>query len=171
MKKNKGMTLFIAVTIMGILLFISFAVMNIVLKGTLFASSGRDSQFAFYAADAGLECASYWDSQSNTFATSTSGDGLDFKCAGSSDINSNQTISGTSTLSRIGGGGNANPTSIFGFVMNQAGQGDNPVSHCAIVTVTKYYAGSRLMTYINSRGYNTCDASSRRIERGIEITY
>ena len=50
--KQAGMTLFIAVTVMGILLFISFAVTNIVLKGTIFASSGRDSQFAFYAADA-----------------------------------------------------------------------------------------------------------------------
>ena len=176
--KNRGMTLFIAVTIMGILLFISFAVVNITIKSTLLASSGRDSQFAFYAADSGLECALYWDSQKDAFATSTSGDVLDFKCAGSADLNSNQAILGTSTLSRIGGGGDTNPTSTFGFVMNQ---GLNSVPHCAIVTVYKYYADKSspldgyketLMTYIKSRGYNTCEMTNpRRVERGIEVTY
>ena len=163
--KNRGMTLFIAVTIMGILLFISFAVVNIALKSTIFASSGRDSQFAFYAADAGLECAIYWDSKFNAFATSTSGDPLNFRCAGSPDINSGQVISGTSTYSFIGGGGDAKPTSIFGFVMDQ---GLNPVPYCTIVTVTK---NTDETTHIYSRGYNTCLDSSRRIERGIEVTY
>jgi hypothetical protein len=61
--KNRGMTLFIAIVIMSVLLFISFAVVNITIKGTLFASSGRDSQYAFYAADSGIECALYWDSK------------------------------------------------------------------------------------------------------------
>ena len=60
---QKGMTLFIAIAIMGILLLIMFAVVNISIKATQFASSGRDSQFAFYAADAGMECALYWDSR------------------------------------------------------------------------------------------------------------
>ena len=64
--KNRGMTLFIAVTIMGILLLVSFAIINISIKGSQFATSGRDSQFAFYAADAGLECAVYWDSKTTS---------------------------------------------------------------------------------------------------------
>jgi len=170
MKKNKGMTLFIAVTIMGILLFISFAVVNITIKATLFASSGRDSQFAFYAADSGLECALYWDSQFDSFSTSTAGL---ISCAGTNNITtgSQNPISGTSTASRIGGGGDLNPTSVFGFIMNQ---GSNSVPHCAVVTVYKYYAGSPLVlkTYIKSRGYNTCDRNNpRRLERGVEVTY
>lgn len=177
--KNKGMTLFIAVTVMGILLFISFAVTNIVLKGTIFASSGRDSQFAFYAADAGIECAEYWDSKYlippttyiSAFATSSEGIPRTITCGGLS-ISTGLPITGTTTNSFIGDRGDTNPTSIFGFVMNQAGQGNNPVLHCAVVTVTKYYVGSRLWTYIYSRGYNTCDTSSpRRVERGIEVTY
>jgi hypothetical protein len=156
------MTLFIAVVVMGILLFISFAVVNITLKSTLFASSGKDSQFAFYAADAGLECALYWDAKFNSFATSTSGSPIN--CGGTS-LSNNASISGTSTLTRIGGGGSGNPTSTFGFTMNA---GSNPVSHCAIVTVTKNLNGS---TYVKSRGYNTCANNPRRIERGIEVTY
>lgn len=151
---------------MGLLLFISFAVVNITMKASLFSSSGRDSQYAFFAADAGLECAIYWDSKHDAFSTSTSGDFLDFRCGGSADMNSNQAIVGTTTLSRIGGGGGANPMSVFGFVMNQ---GSNPVPYCTIVTVTKNTNGT---TYIKSRGYNTCDTSyPRRIERGVEVTY
>lgn len=164
--KNKGMTLFIAVTVMAILLLISYAVANIALKGTQFATSGRDSQFAFYAADAGLECALYWDSKLDSFATSTSGSPI--SCGGSSLAN-NAIISGTTTLTRIGGGGDANQTSVFGFTMNVSGT--NPVPHCAIVTIRKYYVGQNLTTYIKSRGYNTCDDNPRRVERGIEVTY
>ncbi|MFA6270592.1 MAG: pilus assembly PilX N-terminal domain-containing protein [Candidatus Paceibacterota bacterium] len=167
--QRAGMTLFIAIMIMSVLLFISFAVINIGLKATTFATSGRDSQYAFYAADSGTECAVYWDSKPATgsaFATSTSGDSLNFTCAGSADMNTGQAIVGTSTLSRIGGGGSANPTSIFGFVMNQ---GSDPVNYCAIVTVTKNLNGT---TYIKSRGYNTCDTSNtKRVERGVEVTY
>ncbi len=74
-------------------------------------------------------------------------------------------IMGTSTLTRIGGGGSSNPTSVFGFIMNT---GSNPVSHCTIVTVTKNTNGT---TYVKSRGYNTCASNPRRIERGIEVTY
>lgn len=163
--KNRGITLFIAVAIMSILLFISFVVMNITLKSTLFASSGRDSQFAFYAADAGIECAEYWDSRFEPSKFDISTPGSPISCAGTS-ISTNQAISGTTTPALIGGGGSSNPTSIFGFTLNQ---GSNPVQYCAIVTVRKNVDG---ITYIYSRGYNTCDTSNpKRIERGIEVTY
>lgn len=177
LKQNsqKGVTLFIAVVVTSVLLFVSFAVANIVLKATIFATSGRDSQYAYYAAEAGMECAFYWDSKVDAFATSTlgkAGDVFTLTCAGSGDMNSDQPIAGTSTLSLIGGS-ETNTTSIFGFVMNQVGQGSNPVSACAVVTVSKYYDGAPLVlkTHIKSRGYNTCDSSPKRVERGIETTY
>jgi hypothetical protein len=167
--KNRGMTLFIAVVVMGVLLFVSFAVVNVAIKGSLFASSGRDSQVAFYAADAGLECALYWDAKPATgsaFATSTSGSPID--CSGSS-ISNGQAIPGSVLPTLIGGGGSGNPTSIFYFTLNQ---GLNPMTSCAIVTVDKYYTGSNLITHIKSKGYNTCDTTNpRRVERGIEVTY
>jgi len=177
MRKNKGMTLFIAISIMSILLFISFAVINITVKSTLFASSGRDSQFAFYAADAGLECAVYWDSKYISgyqdgypiyrSAFDPSAGGSSISCGGSS-MATGQIITGTTTsiTTRIGGGGPSNLTSIFGFVLNQ---GLTPALYCTIVTVTKNNDGT---TYVKSRGYNTCDTTNlRRIERGVEVTY
>jgi hypothetical protein len=170
--KSKGISIFIAVAIMSVLLLVSYAVTQIALKGTQFATSGRDSQFAFYAADTGLECAIYWDVKFDKFATSTPGNNIscgNFQLDTGESIPSNQTVVGTTTLTRIGGGGNANPVSVFGFNMNQGG---NAMPYCTIVTVYKYYQGANLMTYIKSRGYNTCDPNNpRRVERGIEVTY
>ncbi|OHB15305.1 MAG: hypothetical protein A2431_01485 [Candidatus Zambryskibacteria bacterium RIFOXYC1_FULL_39_10] len=170
MIKNKGMTLFIAVSIMGVLLFISFAVVNVAIKGSLFATSGRDSQFAFYAADSGLECALYWDSKYDAFSTSSHPLLLDntVYCAGSGVV-SGQNLYGTTTVQGlIGLGGDSDPTSRFSFLMDQSVVS----SPCAVVTVRKYYSGVNLMTYIKSRGYNTCEMTNpRRVERGIEVTY
>jgi len=165
-KSEKGMTLFISIAIMSILLLISFAVVNITIKSTLFATSGRDSQFAFYAADAGIECAIYHDSkfEPSKFATSTAGS---ITCATQTVTTGSQTVPVNPTQSsRVGGGGAGNPTSIFYFNLNQ---GTNPTPACAIVSVTKNVNGT---TFIRSRGYNTCDTTNpRRVERGIEVTY
>ena len=163
-KNQRGVTLFIAVVIMSLLLLVSFAVTNIATKGTIFATSGKDSQLAFYAADAGIECAFYWDSRSDPSKFDPSVSGSPITCGGVS-ISTGATLQGTSTLALIGGGG-SNRTSTFGFVLNQ---GVSPTNYCVIVTVTKNLSGS---TYIKSRGYNTCDTNNpRRIERGIEVTY
>jgi hypothetical protein len=159
---KRGMSLLIAIGIMSILLFVAFAIVNITLKSTLFASSGRDSQFAFYAAEAGMECALYWDTRFDPSYFDVTTPTGPISCGGDANIATNDTIVGTSTLTRIGG----NLVSVFGFVLNT---GNNPVTHCAIVTVTKNVNGT---TYIKSRGYNTCDTSNpRRVERGIEVTY
>lgn len=66
-ENQRGVTLFIAVTIMAVLLFISFVVINIAVKSTQFVGTARESQLAFSAADAGVECALYWDTATNAF--------------------------------------------------------------------------------------------------------
>jgi hypothetical protein len=168
---ERGFSLFIAMIVSAVLLIIAVAVTDMATKETIFSSFGRESQYAIFAADAGIECALYWDSKFNSFATSTPGapincNGVTMSTGGS--IPSGQ-AQATSTLTRIGGGGNSNPTSAFGFSLNS---GTNLTNACAIVTVNKYYDGPDLITHIFSRGYNTCDASNpRRVERGIEVKF
>ncbi|HEY4515579.1 MAG TPA: pilus assembly PilX N-terminal domain-containing protein [Candidatus Paceibacterota bacterium] len=162
-KSKAGYSMFIAVIIMASLTIIAFSVINISVKETQFATSNRESQYAIFAADAGIECALYWDGQTNAFSTSTLNS---ITCAGNPSVAGGQAISGTTTLSRIGGGGSSNPTSVFGLTFNN---GANPTNACVIVTVTKNPNAS---TYIYSRGYNNCDLSDpRRVERGIEVRY
>lgn len=62
-KRNKGFTLLIAVVTTSLLLLVSFVVADIALKQIILSSSNQDSQYAFYSADSGAECAVYWDAQ------------------------------------------------------------------------------------------------------------
>lgn len=165
-KNNRGFSLFMAVAVASILLFLSFAILRITLKEILFSSTGRDSQFAFYAADSGIECALFWDNKVviSAFSTSTAST---INCNGQSISTGSQTVPTDPTVpSRIGGGGSANATSTFWLDFNS---GSNPVPYCVIVDVGKWTNG---VTFIESRGYNTCDTTDlRRVERGIEVYY
>lgn len=64
----RGFTLLIAVIFMSVMLALGTALASLGYKQELLASSAIESQYAFYAADAGLECALYADQQSNLFA-------------------------------------------------------------------------------------------------------
>ncbi len=164
---DSGFTLLISIITTSLLLIVSFVVVNVSLKQVVQASSARESQYAFYAADGGTECAVYWDlndSSQSAFATSTITNPVGtINCGNNVPILTNsQSVqtTPTPTPSRIGGGGNANPTSIFQVTFRKG---------CAIVRVTKEING---YTTINSRGYNTCDPSApRRFERGVTLTY
>ena len=150
--ESNGFTLFVAIIVMGTLLLIATGIVSLAVRQALISASGRESQYAFYAADTGIECALYWDVKNSTgvsaFATST---GSTIFC--NKDVNnpSNQWVVGgsyTSVINRIN------------FL---------PDPYCAIVTVTKSLTGS---TRIESLGYNTCDLSnSRRVERAVRATY
>lgn len=144
--KNTGFAILYAVLVSSILLAIGLAIFNITIKELLFSSLGRESQFAFYAADTGAECALYWDFVGDAFATSSSSN---IECA-------NTIISG------MGGNGYDVPSV---FTLNLA-----PEPYCAKVFVTKSENPSQ--TKIESRGYNTCDTNNpRRVERAIRVTY
>ncbi len=89
---NRGFVLLLAVLVSGILLALGVALYNIASKELILSSSGRDSQFAFYAADSGIECALYWDAKHDAFATTSS---------------LTQVTCGSGTLPSPGGGGRA----------------------------------------------------------------
>ena len=146
--KKSGFVLLLAMLVSSLLLSIGLAVFNITIKQVTLASAGRESQFAFYVADTGIECALYWDIQHGAFAVSSA-----------SDIMCNeQTFS-------VGGSGFDVPMT---FTINFP-----PDLYCAIVSVTKTdLGGGATRTIIESRGYNTCDTSNtRRVERAIRVRY
>lgn len=150
-KKKNGFAILYSVLIASILLAIGLAILNITIKELLFSSLGRESQFAFYASDTGVECALYWDFKANAFATSSPLENID--CGGGNrDVTVDDSESGSGLYKRI-------------FQINFA-----PEPYCTIVSVSKFE--SPVGTVIESRGYNTCDTSnSRRVERAIRVTY
>lgn len=158
-KIKKGYALYIAILTAGALTLVGFAITNLTLKQIKITNIGSESHIAFYNADTGLECAMFWDLKNGGISA------FDINTAGSINCNSqtistnSQTVStNPSQLSRIGGGGASNRTSIFQL---------NLPTGCAIVTVTKNADGT---TLFRSRGYNSCSGSNR-FERGIEILY
>jgi Tfp pilus assembly protein PilX len=148
--KEKGFALFLAVVITGTLLVVATGIVTLAFKQSLISVSGRESQRAFYAADTGLECALYWDVKNPTGVSAfDTGTGTTINCNRDANNSSNQWVVG----------GNQVSTFTINF---------SPDPYCAVVTVTK----SGDDTQIDSKGYNTCDASSsRRVERAVRANY
>lgn len=150
--KNKGFTLFISIIVTGTLLLIATGIVNVALKEAFITRAARESQYAFYAADTGIECALYWDVKNPTgvsaFATTT---GTTIYCNKDGANLSNEWVVGGSYESQI-------PQITF-----------LPDPYCAEVTITKGVDNS---TRIESKGYNTCDpTSANRVERSVRVTY
>lgn len=73
MKKTsqRGFTLLLAALVSSIVLGLGASIFLIAKKEVTLSSLGRDSQYAFYAADQAAECALYWDLRRNYFGTTT----------------------------------------------------------------------------------------------------
>ena len=61
MKTNTGFTLLYAVLISSIALTIGLGAFGLTYGELVLAGNARDAMIAIYAADAGIECATYWD--------------------------------------------------------------------------------------------------------------
>lgn len=148
---QRGFTLLIAVILSSVALAIGLALLDIAYKQVVLASAAKQSQKAFYAADAAMECVLYYDQQMNTFDYLTEPLSGSFSCNGLTPTytatNGSSPRITTVTIPCVGGGSQE--------------QGK--------VFVYKY---SDATTQIYSTGYNTCDSTNtRRIERGLKVTY
>ena len=134
------------------------------------SSYSRESQFSFYAADSGIECAMYWDMKENAFATSTA----------TNPQTQNIQCGNTSIIPNIISEDGSDATLTFNVPLNDASNNGTPQPYCAIVTIEKTDpsgSGSSATT-IDSRGYNVCDSSGtpvygnpNLVERALEVSY
>lgn len=148
--RARGFILPFSVILSGVLLSMGLAVFNIVIKEIILSSSARDSQFAFYAADTGGECALYWDAKFGIFATSSQ----------SAPYTGAASCGGVSIMPFTSVVGNATAATTTFVFANE--------NYCARVTVAKY----GLNTKVESEGFNTCNTSDpRRVERAVRILY
>ena len=159
-EKRGGFAMLFAVLVSSVLLSIGLSIFNLTVKELVLSSSGRESQFSFYAADTGAECAIYWDVKGkDIFATSS-----DSRSPFPSDPNC---VGAPIDVSHPVSGPNSATTQ---FVLNIPG------GYCSIVTVRKWSdAPPIIKTEIDSRGYNTpcpIDAPDQnRVERALKVTY
>lgn len=150
----RGFTLLIAVVLTTVLVSVGLALFDVAYKQIVLTSAARQSQYAFYAADSGLECALFWDQKFNAFGGSNPQSTI--RC-GNTDISvSSAIVSGRAasvfTMPCLDG-----RTSSVTVI--KAGEGN-----------TCNTRGSRSCLYAN--GFSSCNAAdNRRIERGLQAFY
>lgn len=148
---QSGFTLLIAMVVTATLLLVSTGIVSVAVKQAFLASAGRESQFAFYAADTGIECALFWDVRNPT---------------GVSAFSATSTTNITCNEQSFSVGGSSGPQT-FSFDFDPADDGSGE-PYCTTVTVTK----TGYNTKIESLGYNTCDLTNRRrVERAVRVSY
>lgn len=161
---RRGFTLLIAVLVTGIVLSIGLAILNITLKEFTLSGVVRESQIAFSAADAGIECAFYWDYSSNGGAFNSGTGPNTIQCGDSTaDV----------------GAGAPGETDTFEVRWSSP-------EICAEVSVTKFDSTvdegalglstpcppGVICTLVVSRGYNNCDLTNpRTVERALRARY
>lgn len=166
-KGEKGFTLLLAALVASIVLTLGMGIFQIAFKQVNLSAVGRDSQFAFYAADTGAECALYWDVRFDYFGVNPPA-GNAF-CGG-----------GANPLVVSGHSSNFPRTMTFEFETN---------GRCTEVTVVKSKknpsdttcsAASAVLngvecTIIHADGYSTnClsrGTNERTLQRSVEIYY
>ncbi len=130
------------------------------MKDIRLSSISRESQKAFYAADAAAECALYWDFRKGRFdidTPTTSG----VTCSNQDVASSTHELPGLDSDGVPGVGG----TAVTKYRYEVDGK------YCAVVFVYKNDTAPK--TVIEARGYNTkCDAPSRiKLERAVRLQY
>ena len=144
----RGFTLLYTLLIISITLSISLGIFNIVIRELSFAESGKDSQIAFYAADAGVECALYADFKEDAIFRDNEGTDPNktVECAG-------QTIGGTG------------PFTLYFF---------DDGSEVDVEATKEVIEGEATTTYkvtITAKGHNAPEGSANRVERAIRTVY
>ncbi len=150
LKANEGFVSMIALLLANIFLIIGLSVFNIAIRELTLSSGARESLFAFYAADGGMECALYHDRVSEAFEVLNP----------NSTINCDEQEIAVTSVDLGGGAGKSN------FIYSFDEDDNNP---CVQVEVNKNIDGT---TTIYSRGQNTCDINNaRRVERAWKVSF
>lgn len=164
--KKQGFALLIAIIFMSVMLSFGLALGSIGYKQQVLASSAIESQYAFYAADAALECALYADQRLNLFAYPASD-------PGSAPVMTCDNTPWAPSAPELWNSFQWVITYRVGLDKDSSG---NP-RRCADVTVYKPAPGSGILTYIFSQGYDvSCGTvndpkGARFVSRGLYAHY
>ena len=160
-ENKKGFVLLFAIVMAGLILSMTMGIANLTLKEIIFSTSTRDGSDAVFAADVGVECASFNDKSGNNKFPRT-GPATPITCFGTS-------ITPTFTVPAANQG-------QYDFTVNGL---NNSLKGCAKVTVLKSNTNPLVgeTTTITAKGYNlggdaTCNSTSRNLlERRVQLTF
>jgi len=185
-EKKRGFTLLFAILVSVLILAVGASIISIALKQVILAGAGRESQFAFYAANTGVECALYWDLNG---AQVVDGE-IKYVFPPPTNAPDGNRLADLSSIDCAGGnittGANfSDPTPTFTGAWNISTPGrtvfkiavtnsvHTDILYCAEVTVEKEEIDDVIVTTITSQGLNSCDPDNdaRAVERGLVLQY
>jgi len=79
-KQQSGFALLVSLIVVAAVLSIGLAILDLSIKQVRLASTTKDSEIAFHAANAGMECARFWRRQASV--SMEAGDPTEFGCFG-----------------------------------------------------------------------------------------
>lgn len=174
-QSQRGFALLIAVIFMSVMLAFGLALGSLSYKQQVLASSSVQSQYAFYAADAGLECALYADQGSSS--------GSLFAHPGTVEQPPSAPVMTCDGISAISSNiASYDVDQWFVITERLSLDSDTATSRCADITVYKPNPNNNpadLPHYIFSQGYDvSCDVvantdtdKARFVVRGISVRY
>jgi hypothetical protein len=173
---NRGYTLLFAVLTAAVVLGIGAFILGVARKQYILSSTARDSMYAFYAADSGIECVAGNDNALSSTTPSPNnlicnGKIVPVTYAGNNPNGSTYNL-GAGSMSSISGASFSIP-----FHSNPADISSAPWG-CAVISIDEFVYNGILYSVVQSRGYNLCESiggteygpanSPRTVERALQ---
>ena len=158
---HRGFVILFTILISAIIMMIGIGIFTIATRETILSSTSREAQSAFYAADAGVECALYAQANARVGGTGTS-----------TNISCGAGPNGTGNLVDITGNGTQGSPFTFDVML-----ATNACSHVNVI-----YNTTNNTARVISEGYNICNYDSSHniqpaksnpilVERLLDTTY
>lgn len=162
--KIKGFAMLFAVLLASFLVTLGVSIFSISLKEIQIATSIRDSQIAYYAADSARECVLYWDVKEGVFPVVNINEEMIDNGKGSVSVTCNgHTVDLLFNKKNDDTYLSETKDPFFEFDINSS---STPVAKVQIEKVWNSIS-EKIITTITSFGYNT-SIKGRRVERGIK---
>lgn len=151
--QEKGFALLFTVLIISLILSIALSISNLTLKQAVLSGLVRDSQIAFYQADAAVECGLYQDTVLGLFPVGTTPDSVPrgFYCG--------------NTLLEL----DELQSSVDHFVYRYTASPET--APCYNIVFDKTTPTDTTAATIQGYGYNSCLSGPRQVERALEVQY
>jgi hypothetical protein len=183
-KYYAGFTLYYAVLVGSLILVIGASMLNLSLKELTLTGTLKESELAFFAADAGTECALYWDLRGYVSGTDNkkvfpaSNDPSSFSYNG--DVSQVKCNGNTS----LGAVFDTTPPVLTDWATTTFSYNVNDI-YCTVIRVVKHVnVDGTISTAIQAKGYNMAgsgtavngdfcinNTSARRVERSFVTQY
>jgi len=148
---QSGFALLYSVIVISLILTIAISISNVTYKQTILSGLARDSQIAFYQADAGVECGLFYDVARGMFPQ------------GTLLVNAPSTIDCGGKLLKIDD--TASSDDYFVYVL------EGSTEPCYTIVLDKTDLALGISSVIRAFGHNICTPGPRQVERALEVRY